>query len=59
MDESNIQFLNADFSRHESWELAANVTVEREEQPSKQFWPSFLTEAGMEIDDRDEQCANA
>jgi hypothetical protein len=36
-----------------------NVIVEREEQDWKQDWPIVSTVEGMQMDDNDEQFANA
>jgi hypothetical protein len=43
----------------ESLEVVANVTVERCSQPQKQPSLSILTDEGMQIDESDEQSANA
>jgi hypothetical protein len=59
IDESEEQLSNAPFSTDEILETESNVTVEREAQREKQHPPIFSTNAGMQIDDREEQFSNA
>jgi hypothetical protein len=57
--EEIAQLPNANMSIAASWESDANVTTERDLQPSKQKPPSRPTAEGMQIDESDEQRENA
>jgi hypothetical protein len=59
IDESDVQFENADSWMDESLDPDSNVTVERDPQLSKQCLPSRSTDEGMQMDERDEQYENA
>jgi hypothetical protein len=59
MDDSRMQFVNAESSMCKSPESGSNAKFDRLSQPEKQPRQRVSTEAGMQIDDSDEQYQNA
>jgi hypothetical protein len=54
IDESDEQSINAEISMSKSSEQDANVTVETDRHPLKQYSPISATDEGRQIDESDE-----
>jgi hypothetical protein len=59
IDNSDKQRQNALVSMRDRVERDSNVTVARDRQAAKQFAPSVPTDAGIEIDESEQQSENA
>jgi hypothetical protein len=59
MDERDEQFRNPVCSIHKNLEPDSNMTVESDQHSEKHIFETLATVEGMQIDERDEQRANA